>query len=471
MSTYFRVISLETGEQIVHTAGSAFFTFHHISSTQTEDNRKTIIVDICGFDDPRLINELFLDKLRENIFPLDTGYLQSLELDLDANTCMERNANAREPKESHCYSHVHSLIPILFELPRISPKFIDYNADEWLTTNDRFIHINENISERAKDYNRRMINYVKIYFPSDTDYLRSFEQDLDANTCMEQNANAREPKESHCYSHVHSLVPVLFELPRISPKLIDKERCTIRQDPVIDSVILKAYENLPKIALDYGLERELAVPRTVIVSDPSSGKSMLVQMFLRFPCAFSHANVGTRCPVKYILRYDLNLPGGEIRFIEPKHWQAKDLCKKLELEMKRIEKTHRHEGSFRLELFTVEIASKHYTDFEILDVPALVRGDLDANKRAAVERITKHYVCDPSFMIVQQLKEAQQLADNTYGTRRIGEFCINKPALDGSKFPSRKNYAQHTVTIQTKNHHSKCGVVTFSSRNMFYHAK
>ncbi|CAF4190251.1 unnamed protein product [Rotaria sordida] len=124
MSTYFRVISLETGEQIVHTAGSAFFTFHHISSTQTEDNRKTIIVDICGFDDPRLINELFLDKLRENIFPLDTGYLQSLELDLDANTCMERNANAREPKESHCYSHVHSLIPILFELPRISPKFI-----------------------------------------------------------------------------------------------------------------------------------------------------------------------------------------------------------------------------------------------------------------------------------------------------------------------------------------------------------
>ncbi|CAF4166662.1 unnamed protein product [Rotaria sordida] len=110
MSTYFRVVSLETGEQIVHIAGSAFFTFHHINSTQIEDNRKTIIVDMCGFDDPRLINELFLDKL---------------QLDLDANTCMERNANAREPKESHCYSHVHSLIPVLFELPRISPKFIE----------------------------------------------------------------------------------------------------------------------------------------------------------------------------------------------------------------------------------------------------------------------------------------------------------------------------------------------------------
>ncbi|CAF4376816.1 unnamed protein product, partial [Rotaria sordida] len=117
--------------------------------------------------------------------------------------------------------------------------------------------------------------------------------------------------------------------------------------------------------------------------------------------------------------------------------------------MKRIEKTHRHEGSFRLELFTIEIASKHYTDSEVLDVPGLVRGDLDANKRAAVERITENYVCDPSFMILQ-LKEAQQLADNTYGTRSIGELCINKPALDGSKFPSRKDYAQHTVTTQTK---------------------
>ncbi|CAF4599753.1 unnamed protein product [Rotaria sp. Silwood1] len=229
----------------------------------------------------------------------------------------------------------------------------------------------------------------------------------------------------------------------------NQESCIIRQDPIIDSAIFKAYESLRKIALDYGLERELAVPRTVIVGDTSSGKSMLVQMFLRFPCAFSHANVGTRCPVKYILRYDPNLNDGEIRFIEPKHWQAKDLSKNLELEMERIEKAYRHEGGFRLEPFTIEIASKHYTDFEILDVPGLVSGDLDPNKRAAVERITEHYVRDLSFMIVQ-LKEAQQLADNTYGTRRIGELCTSEPAQQGSKFPARKDYAEHTITIQTK---------------------
>ncbi|CAF1628001.1 unnamed protein product [Rotaria magnacalcarata] len=227
------------------------------------------------------------------------------------------------------------------------------------------------------------------------------------------------------------------------------EKCRIGHDPIVDSAMFKAYETLRKIALDFHLEQELAVPRTVIVGDTSSGKSMLVQMFLRFPCAFSQANVGTRCPVQYKLRYDPNLQDGEIHFIQPRHWRAEDLSKNLQLEMERIEKTYKNEGGFRLEPFIIEIASKHYTDFEILDVPGLVSGDLDANKRAAVEAITEHYVRDPSFMIVQ-LKEAQQLADNTYGTRRIGELCTSEPAQHGSKFPARKDYAQHTITIQTK---------------------
>ncbi|CAF2880944.1 unnamed protein product [Rotaria sp. Silwood2] len=96
MPTYFRVISLDTGEQIAHIAGPVFFTFHHINSYQINDNKKKIIVDICAFDDPRIINELFLDKLRENIFP----------------------------SGSHRYSYAHSLVPIQFELPRINPKFI-----------------------------------------------------------------------------------------------------------------------------------------------------------------------------------------------------------------------------------------------------------------------------------------------------------------------------------------------------------
>ncbi|CAM4817561.1 unnamed protein product [Rotaria magnacalcarata] len=122
--TYFRIISLDTGEQIARIPGPAFFMFHHINSYQSKDNKKKITVDICGFDDPQIINEFYLDKLRENIFPSGAGYLRRFELDLDANTCIESNAKAREPKGIHRESYANSLVPVQFELPRINPIFI-----------------------------------------------------------------------------------------------------------------------------------------------------------------------------------------------------------------------------------------------------------------------------------------------------------------------------------------------------------
>ncbi|CAF1471913.1 unnamed protein product [Rotaria sordida] len=232
--------------------------------------------------------------------------------------------------------------------------------------------------------------------------------------------------------------------------LIDYQRKqTVRQYPMIDSAIFEAYEILRKTALDYNLEHDLAVPRIVFVGDTSSGKSMLIQMFLRFPFAFSQANVGTRCPVQYKLRYDRQLADDEIRFIQPGNWRAEDLGNNLQTEMAQIEKKWKHQGGFCVEPFVVEIASKKYTDIEILDVPGLVSGDQDANRRATVERITQRYVRDPNFMIVQ-IKEAQQLVDNTYGTRRIGELCTEEYTQSDSSFPPRHDYMQHTITIQMK---------------------
>jgi len=124
MPTYFRVISLDTGEQVARIAGPAFFTFHHINSHQSKENPRKLIVDICAYDDPKLIHELYLNKLRENIFPSGAGYVRRFVLDLDANTCTEPNENAREPQGTHSVSHANSLVPVQFELPRINPKFI-----------------------------------------------------------------------------------------------------------------------------------------------------------------------------------------------------------------------------------------------------------------------------------------------------------------------------------------------------------
>ena len=124
MPTYFRVISLDTGEQVARIPAPAFFTFHHINSYQSKDNNKKITVDICAFDNPQIINDLYLNKLRVNNFPSGGGYVRRFELDLDANTCVEPNENAREPQGSHPFSHAHSLAPVQFELPRINPNYI-----------------------------------------------------------------------------------------------------------------------------------------------------------------------------------------------------------------------------------------------------------------------------------------------------------------------------------------------------------
>ena len=85
MPTMFRVISLDTGEEIAYIPGPAFFALHHINSFQARDNKRKIYVDVCAFYDPRVVDELYLAKLRANIFPSDAGYVRKFMIDLDAN--------------------------------------------------------------------------------------------------------------------------------------------------------------------------------------------------------------------------------------------------------------------------------------------------------------------------------------------------------------------------------------------------
>ncbi|CAF1671430.1 unnamed protein product, partial [Rotaria magnacalcarata] len=210
--------------------------------------------------------------------------------------------------------------------------------------------------------------------------------------------------------------------------------------------IFDAYVSLRKIAEKYELEEKLAIPRVVFVGETSSGKSMLVQNFLRFPCAFSQSDVGTRCPILYRLRYNSTLDDNVILI---KHSTAvkrpQDLAEHLRYVMEQIER----EDGFRLEEYLVHIESNQYRDFEILDVPGLISGSRNSQHAAAVERITEYYVRDPTFLIVQ-LKEATQLGVNSFGTKRIREFCLMDPAPCGSTLAPRLDYEDYTLTIQTK---------------------
>ncbi|CAF1071915.1 unnamed protein product [Didymodactylos carnosus] len=210
-----------------------------------------------------------------------------------------------------------------------------------------------------------------------------------------------------------------------------------------------AYTRLRDTAQKYHLENELDVPQIVFVGETSTGKSMLIQYFLRFPCSFSQADVATRCPVTYRLRYNPNLADGEIHFIQPAGLEAPELAEHLKMKMDEFKEMYSQTGGFRLEPYVIEIESKEYTDFEVLDVPGLVGGAINTQHREAVERITEHYVRNPKFMIVQ-VKTAEQLKLNAHGIRTIQELCTRDPAPCGSKLPPRYDYLDHTITIHTK---------------------
>ena len=156
--------------------------------------------------------------------------------------------------------------------------------------------------------------------------------------------------------------------------------------------------------------------------------------------------MGTRCPVLYRLRYNPSLEDDVILIKHPEGLKRpEDLAEHLRLVMESIGS----QDGFRLQEYLVHIESNQYRDFEILDVPGLICGSHDAEHVAAVERITEHYVRDPNFLIVG-LKEATQLGVNSFGMKRIKEFCTNDPAPCGSTLPPRLDYEDHTLTIQTK---------------------
>ena len=173
-----------------------------------------------------------------------------------------------------------------------------------------------------------------------------------------------------------------------------------------------------------------------------------MQNFLRFPCAFSQSDVGTRCPVLYRLLHNANLPDDNPRIIKPNNIShPSEISAVLRDHMRAVE--NQNPRGFTMAPFEIHIEGKKYRDFEILDVPGLICGSPDKEKIAEVEKITEHYVRDPKFLIVQ-LKEANQVLVNSAGVRRIGELCTSEPAIYGSSFPARLDYEQHMITIQTK---------------------
>jgi len=220
---------------------------------------------------------------------------------------------------------------------------------------------------------------------------------------------------------------------------------TISVETMIDPTAFDTYIQLRSIAEKYHVEDKLEIPQLVIVGETSTGKSMLVQNFLRFPCSFSQANVATRCPVAYRLIYKPDLPDGRVHVKQPADCEVTQLGDYLRQLMEQIEQTG---NGFREKPELIEIESASYTDFEIIDVPGFVSGEKNSDHRTAVETIVEQFVRDPRFSIVL-LKEATQIGVNSTATQRVHHLCTTLTPIK-SILPPRPDYHDHMITIQTK---------------------
>ena len=217
---------------------------------------------------------------------------------------------------------------------------------------------------------------------------------------------------------------------------------------ICDKAAFDVYKELRAIARKYNVEDKLEVPQLVIVGETSMGKSMLVQNFLRFPCSFSKADLTTRCPVSYSLRYNPHLPDRVRRVTQPANIEDSELANDLENLMKRIQVNCAANGDFRQEPELIEIESAEYTDFEILDVPGFAGNDQQAHNRQAVEKIAESFVRSPRFSIVL-VKEASQISLNSHGARVVDELCVKENEIDPNLRP-RPNYRENMIIIHTK---------------------
>jgi carotenoid cleavage dioxygenase-like enzyme len=98
--TRFLVIDREDGSLRASVDAEAFFTFHHVNAF--EDGGQ-LVVDLVGYDDPSVIDALYLDALRSSPGATSPGTLRRYRLPLDGGDAVRDD-----------------LAPLRMELPRIA---------------------------------------------------------------------------------------------------------------------------------------------------------------------------------------------------------------------------------------------------------------------------------------------------------------------------------------------------------------
>ena len=94
LGTHFTLINRNTGKASAPLQTDACFAFHHVNAFEQDED---VVVDLCTYPDPRLVEDLYLDRLRRGK-PIARAALERYRLTL-ADGSVSRQALSEQPLE------------------------------------------------------------------------------------------------------------------------------------------------------------------------------------------------------------------------------------------------------------------------------------------------------------------------------------------------------------------------------------
>lgn len=199
----------------------------------------------------------------------------------------------------------------------------------------------------------------------------------------------------------------------------------------------------PELALKYPTlidlvnryELDIEIPEFVLIGTQSGGKSSVLSQLLGRCVSFIKGGVGTRCPVRYILRNRPDLFQPETKFNGETIPLLENLMYSLAELMEQIK--DETESGVSADVATVEISSRELPNMVLTDLPGLAPNDEELSD--LIEDIVRPYFLSPNtFPIVVRKPEESQI----HGTTIVQ--LLDKMAQDG-----RPNWKDNSIFAVT----------------------
>lgn len=224
------------------------------------------------------------------------------------------------------------------------------------------------------------------------------------------------------------------------------------RDATIDirSRVFSSYTSIRDLMIDKKNNVSLNLPRLCLCGEQSTGKSSLVEQFIGFPCSLTKTGVGTRCPVSYVLKENVELT--EPKVTKPALTNKSQLVQTISDHMEKVSKLN---PPFTSTPFEVIIEGPGYHDMEILDLPGFWTLDVNPNNinnqarrnshpqdandadvgvsGSEIEKIAQFYLRDPNYLIVLLLF-AHRDGETATGLSIVKRLCTG---LDHAVVPAR----------------------------------